>query len=219
MTMNSPSVVIIGASNLVSKKKEPLEACNCLTPECTRKDEHLTNLPENSTFQIFAQPGAKINHPNEVKSAETLFKKALALRPKTIVFYMDIIMNSLTSPPWLPNLPVLSPQEVLRKLFVFERKANAQDIKFVVVLCRRRKEDKLKLQPGTSRQPGDAPLPFDSDSTLDNEMNTLLKENFFYYSDLKLSNAAFKINDSAHQTQLSLNLSLGKIIRFFNKDT
>ena len=174
--MNSPSVIIIGASNLVSKKKEPLVACNCSTPNCTRKDEHLTNLAENSTFQIFAQPGAKINHPNEAKCAETSFKKALAFRPKTIVFYMDIILNSLTSPPWLQNSPVLSPQEVLRKLFEFERRANAQDIKFFVVLCRRRKEDKVKLQSETSRQPGDAPSPFDS--TIDSEMNTLMKENF-----------------------------------------
>ena len=114
----------------------------------------------------------------------------------------------------MQNSPVLSPQENLQTLFVFEGKANPQDIKFVV-LCRRRKEDKVKLQPATSRQPGDAPLPFDSLSTIDNEMNTLLIENFFHHSDLKLSNSAFKINDSAHQTQLSLNLSLGKIIRFF----
>ena len=95
---------------------------------------------------------------------------------------------------------------------MFERQANAQDIEFVNFY--RRNEEKVELAPGASRQPDDAPLPFESDSTIDNQMNFLLKKQFFHDSDLKLFNSAFKENDSAHQTQMTINRSLGKIIRF-----
>ena len=76
-------------------------------------------------------------HRNPEKSAGKMFSKALALNPRTIVFYMDILMNSLTSPPWRSHAPLLTPEEVLRKLFVLERKANAKDCNFVSVsvLC------------------------------------------------------------------------------------
>ena len=48
-------------------------------------------------------------------------------------------------------------------------------------------------------------------------MNRLLKDNFFHYFDLKVSNSAFKVNDMAHQTQISRNLSPGRIIRSFRE--
>ena len=90
---------------------------------------------------------------------------------------------------------------------MFERQANAQHIKFVVVLYRR-KEDNVELAPGASRQPADAPLLFESDSTIGNQMNSLLREHLFHYSDLKLPNSAFKENDSAHQPRMTINRSL-----------
>ena len=78
-----------------------------------------------------------LNFVTEIqKSAGKLFRKALALNPRTIVFYMDILMNNLTSAPWRSHAPLLTIKEVLRKLFVLERKANAKDCKFVSVLCR-----------------------------------------------------------------------------------
>ena len=211
--MNTSSLVIVGASNLVYNKK-PLVACNCETSECHRKDEHLTNIPPDASFTIIARPGAKFGHKNQDKCAENLFKKALALSPRTIVFYMDILMNSVTSPPWQPNSPVLTPEKVLRKLFTLERKANAKDCNFVLVLCRRKRSDRQKLPPSTSRHPGEQPREI---YDIDNEMNSLLKQNFFSYVDLKLSNASFKVNDEAHQTQVSKNLSLGRIIRYFTR--
>ena len=133
--MNTPSLVIVGASNLIFNK-QPLVACNCKTSECHKKEEHLTNIPRNASFTKIALPGAKFCHRNPEKSAGKLFSKALALNPRTTVFYMDILMNSLTSPPWRSHAPLLTPEEVLRKLFVLERKANAKDCNFVSVLCR-----------------------------------------------------------------------------------
>ena len=71
-----------------------------------------------------------------------------------------------------------------------------------------------KNEPGTSSQQNQVPP---NDTLLDNKMNRLLKDIFFHYFDLKLSNSAFKVNDMAHQTQTSRNLLLGRIIRFFHE--
>ena len=101
-----------------------------------QKKEHLTNIPRNASFKKIALPGANFGHRNPEKSAGKWFRKALALHPRTIVFYMDILMNNLTSPPWRSHAPLLTIKEVLRKLFVLERKANAKDCNFVSVLCR-----------------------------------------------------------------------------------
>ena len=212
--MEAPKIVVVGASNLVSLQKLPLVACNCDTPTCCQPQNHISGIPSNINFKVFAKPGAKFIHNNWEKDANNLFKQALNCNPTTIVFYMDILMNSLTVPPWLnPALhKPLSPARVIHCLKLIERKANARDCRFVVVLCRRRKSDEKKLEPGTSSNNTTSP-----ETSLDNEFNRLLKDNFFHYFDLKLSNSAFKVNDSAHQTQLSLNLSLGRIIRFFYK--
>ena len=125
-------------------------------------------------------------------------------------------MNSLTVAPWLnPSVhKPLSPSKVLHCLKLLERKANAKDCRFVVVLCRRRKSDEKKIEPSSNQTEEATTSPAIS---LDNEFNRLLRDNFFHYFDFKLSNSAFKVNDSAHQTQLSLNLSLDRIIRFFHK--
>ena len=69
-----------------------------------------------------------------------------------------------------------------------------------------------KNELGTSTQQNEQPPDY---TLLDNRMNHLLKDNFFDYFDLKLSNSAVKVNEMAHQTQISRNLSLGGIIRFF----
>ena len=195
---------------LVSETRQPLVACNCDTSHCTREDEHFTNLQAAFTFQIFCQPGSKINHPNPAKFAEK-FERVLALTPKTVIFYMDFIMNSLTSPPWLQNSTVKSSRSFPKTMYLKDKPT--LETLSLFVLCRTN-EDKVELAPGAYRQPDDAPLPFESDSTIDNQMNFLLKEQFFHYNDLKLSNSAFKENDSAHQTQMTINRSLGKIIRF-----
>ena len=137
-------------------RNSPLLPATVVLPTAPeKKNEHLANLPAASTFQIFAQPGANINHPNPAKCAETLFQKALALRPKTIIFHMDI-MNSLTSPPCLQNSTVKYSRSFYENYLCLKEKPT---IKSVVVLCRRRNEDKTKLAPGIFREPGDAPLP------------------------------------------------------------
>ena len=147
-----------------------------------KKEEHLTNIPRNASFTKIALPRAKFCHRNPEKSAGKKFRKALALNPRTIVFYMDIIMNNLKSPPWRSHAPLLTPEEVLRKLFVSERKANAKDCNFVSVLCRA-KDHRENLPPSTFRYPVEEPREL---YNFDNKRNRLLRETFFHYSDLKL---------------------------------
>ena len=64
-----------------------------------------------------------------LKEAKTLFQQALNCNPSTIVFYMDIVMNSLTVAPWLnPTVhKPLSLLKVLNCLKLLKRKANAKD--------------------------------------------------------------------------------------------
>ena len=108
-----------------------------------------------------------------------------------------------------------SPESIIHILRGLERKAKARDIRYVVVLCRRRKTDE-KNEPGAVSQQSQMP-PNEYDTLLDNKMNRLLKDNFFHYFDLKLTNSAFKVNDMVHQTQTSRNLSPGRIIRSFRE--
>ena len=54
-SMTNPSIVIVGASNLVSFKRQPLVACNCPTV-CVSKDNYVTGIPPDVTFQVIAKP-------------------------------------------------------------------------------------------------------------------------------------------------------------------
>ena len=104
-------------------------ASNCDTPNCSAPHSHITGIPDNIDFKFFAKPGAKFYHSNFEKEAKTLFQQALNCNPSTIVFYMDIVMNSLTVAPWLnPTVhKPLSPLKVLHCLKLLKRKANAKD--------------------------------------------------------------------------------------------
>ena len=75
--MNNPSVVIVGASNLVSIQRQPLVACDCSTSECTARDQHITGIPPHVSFKIIAQPGAKFEHKNPEKDAYNMFRTTL----------------------------------------------------------------------------------------------------------------------------------------------
>ena len=100
--MTSPSIVIVGASNLVTFKRQPLVACNCPTV-CVAKENHVTGISPDVTFEVIAKPGAKFGHNNPEKDAFNLIEEAMSKSPETIVIYMDLIMNTLTVPPWLSN--------------------------------------------------------------------------------------------------------------------
>ena len=206
--MPGPNVIIVGASNLVSKKKQPLISCNCYS-QCTRKEEHLTSIPATASFRIVAQRGAKFFHKKEFKDVYYLFEQALSQSPKTIVLYMDCVMNSLTVPPFAKNRKTYQPskpEDVLKILKEMKERANAKDVQFVVVLSRRRSDTEAKTEENQKKH-------------VDNTMNRLIKDNHLQYFDLKLSKSSFKEGDPAHQTQLSINLSLGRIIRYFNQES
>ena len=80
-------------------------------------------------------------------------------------------------PPHLENesLPVMSRDQVKISLKDLEKK---YPCRFVVILVRKRKEDKKKLPLGTSRKPGDRPRQFICD--LDVQNNRVLEDNFKY---------------------------------------
>ena len=111
------------------------------------------------------------------------------MNPSTIVLYMDVIMNTLTDALRLNPLQHKpeSPERIIHILKGLEQKANARDIRFVVVLCRRKTDEN---EPGTSSQQHQMPP---NDTLLDSKMNRLLKDNLFHYFDLKLSNSAMKL--------------------------
>lgn len=203
-------IALVGASNLVSFERQPWIPCVCSQP--CRNIYHSPQVPDHIVYKTFGNGGAKFNHPDHTKNAVHLFQEAMAFRPKTIVIYHDIIMNSLTLPDWAPpNAIAMSPEEVLIELKMLQ---NMCDCEFIVTLVRRRVEDNVKLPCNTSRNKGDKPLQFLDN--LDTQMNQLLKENFRYIN-IGLSNASFKPDDPAHQTPDSLKMGITKIVRFYGK--
>ena len=166
----------------------------CQEP-CKNK-AHCPQIPHDVVYKTYAAGGARFNHPDKTKDLEKLFKDALSFRPHTLVIYFDAIMNSLTLPPHAPpNASTLTPEEVLQKLLLLQRECRGR---FIVVLCRRKLEDAIKLQRETNRKKGDPERLFRSN--LDNDMNVLIKQHFQYF-DLKLSNSSFKTN-----SKISFNL-------------
>ena len=201
-------VALVGASNLVSFERQPWESCNCEGPCNIRA--HCPQVPHHIVYKNFAEGGARFNHPNNEKNLEKLFTDALKFRPHTLVIYFDAIMNSLTLPPHAPpNCLPLTPRVVIRKLLRMQRNCPGR---FVVVLCRRKKEDAFKLPHNTNRKKGDPERLFSSN--LDKEINDMIKQNFEYF-DLNLSNSSFVPFDPAHQTADSLKMSIGKIVKFY----
>ena len=157
--MEASKIVVVSASNIVSFQKLPLVACNWVTSTCSQPGNHIIGIFANIDFKIFAQPGAKFIHNNFEKEANNLFKQALNCNPTKIVFYMDILMNRLTVPPWInPTVhKPLFPAKVIHCLKLSEGKANAKDCRFVVLVCRSRKSDERKLSqerhPITQKKP------------------------------------------------------------------
>ena len=201
-------IALIGASNLVSFESQQWVACTC---EATCKvKEHSPQVPADIVYKIYAAGGAKFRHPKPDKNAAIMFHTAIEeFKPNVVVFYHDIIMNSLCLSPFAPpNATVLTPQQVYEDLRVLERDCPCH---FAVILCRRRKEDAIKITP-SNKADGDQQF----ESTIDLEMNRFLKDHFNYLN-LKLTNSSFNVNDAAHQTVDSLKMSIQKIVKFYGQ--
>lgn len=204
-------IALVGASNLVSFERQPWVPCTCNPLPC-KFPSHCPQVPDDVVYKTFAESGARFQHRLLAKDCKTLFHQAEYFFPKTIIIYHDVIMNSLTLPDHAPpHAKVMTPAEVLGELKLLEIQCKAD---FVVVLVRRKREDRVKINDGSGRNKGDQPNQFESD--LDVEMNKLLKANFAFY-DLGLSNASFLPNDSAHQTEVSLKMSISKLVKFYAK--